>query len=310
MIEQAPKIDKKVLNDVLMGIAETRWITRWIVQTRWIVETRLIASLQGTGNGNKTEHTKQIARACWHDYRGGVYFVTICTKNREHYFGKITQSGNAMDCTNTMNCTNAMDCRDAINRVSTGTGTGTGTETAMPEPQMQLSPIGQYAHEQFVNVTSHYPYAEIPLFVVMPNHIHAIVMIDGNTDADARCSDDANCTNAVDCGDAMDCENAVDCGDAMDCENAVDCRDAINRVSTGGGITGNNNPMLQKCLGTVIRGLKARITRYANENNVIFAWQTRFHDRIVRDQHELNRIAHYIENNVANWHLDELNKTT
>lgn len=39
------------------------------------------------------------ARANWHDYNGGVYFVTICTKNRVHYFG---------------------DCRDAARHVSTG----------------------------------------------------------------------------------------------------------------------------------------------------------------------------------------------
>lgn len=66
--------------------------------------------------------------------------------------------------------------------------------------------------------------------------------------------------------------------------------------------------MLQKWLGTVIRGLKARVTRFANTNNIPFAWQTRFHDRIVRDQDELNRIAKYIENNVVQWHLDEFNK--
>lgn len=30
------------------------------------------------------------ARANWHNYNGGVYFVTICTKNREHYLGEIT----------------------------------------------------------------------------------------------------------------------------------------------------------------------------------------------------------------------------
>lgn len=103
--------------------------------------------------------------------------------------------------------------------------------------------------------------------MVMPNHLHAIVIIDG--------------------------------------ENAT----ATDTKSTGW-ITGNYNPMLHKCLGTVIRGLKARITHYANENNVTFAWQSRFYDRIVRDQQELNSIAHYIENNVANWQTDELYETT
>ena len=28
-------------------------------------------------------------RASWHDYNGGEYFVTICTNERQHYFGEI-----------------------------------------------------------------------------------------------------------------------------------------------------------------------------------------------------------------------------
>ena len=29
------------------------------------------------------------ARAQWHDYDGGAYFITICAKNHRHYFGEI-----------------------------------------------------------------------------------------------------------------------------------------------------------------------------------------------------------------------------
>ncbi len=86
------------------------------------------------------------ARATFHDYNGGTYFVTVCPAGREHFFGEIVR-----------------DCNP----------------TAMTEQQMVLSPMGQYAHEQFANAQTHYPYAEIPLFVVMPNHIHAVVIIDG-----------------------------------------------------------------------------------------------------------------------------------
>lgn len=28
-------------------------------------------------------------RACWHDYNGGIYFVTICCADKRHYFGEI-----------------------------------------------------------------------------------------------------------------------------------------------------------------------------------------------------------------------------
>ena len=186
------------------------------------------------------------ARANWHDYNGGVYFVTICTKNREHYFGEITH------CCRDV----ARRCRDVARNVST-------------EPQMQLSPIGQYAYEQFVNVKTHYPYAEIPLFVVMPDHIHAIVMIDGENE----------------------------CGDGV----RTQCRDVARNVSTGVNTQMANISPRKNSLAVVIRGVKSSITHYANENNIPFAWQTRFHDRIVRNQNELDRISIYIEKNVVNW---------
>ena len=43
------------------------------------------------------------------------------------------------------------------------------------------------------------------------------------------------------------------------------------------------------------------MTKFAHDKNVSFVWQTRFHDHIIRNATELNRIAQYIENNVANW---------
>lgn len=46
---------------------------------------------------------------------------------------------------------------------------------------MHLSAIGKYVDEQLRNVSSHYPYAPIPLWVVMPNHVHAIVIIHPET---------------------------------------------------------------------------------------------------------------------------------
>lgn len=47
--------------------------------------------------------------------------------------------------------------------------------------------------------------------------------------------------------------------------------------------------------------------RFKNKYCIPFAWQPRFHDRIVRDTNELNQIATYIENNIAQWAFDELN---
>ena len=58
-------------------------------------------------------------------------------------------------------------------------------------------------------------------------------------------------------------------------------------------------------LSVIIGGLKRAVTHFSNENEILFAWQPRFHDHIVRDTPEMNRDAHYIETNVANWKDDE-----
>ncbi|MBQ1654617.1 MAG: hypothetical protein II575_04060 [Bacteroidales bacterium] len=181
-------------------------------------------------------YRSETRRVDWHKYNGGEYFVTICTKDRVHYFGEIANG------------------------------------------EMQLSAIGQYTHEQFMNVATHYPYAQIPLWIVMPDHIHAIVIIDGN---------------------------AV----------VADCNDAINRIATtgtatAGGITGIHNPMISKCLGTIIRGTKARISHWAHQNNLSFGWQSNYHEHIIRDQNEMNRIADYIYENPQKWIDKSLNNKT
>lgn len=181
----------------------------------------------------------ESARAIWHDYDGGIYFITICTKYREHFFGEI---------------------RDG---------------------KMVLSEIGGYAAEQFQNVSTHYPYAEIPLFTIMPNHVHAIVVV-------SACRDVACNVSSM--------------------EPNHYAGDVARYVSTNG--NEKNEYMAERSpkrgsLAVIIRGIKSAVTHFANENALDFAWQSRFHDHIIRDNSEMNRIANYIENNVANWVDDE-----
>lgn len=45
------------------------------------------------------------------------------------------------------------------------------------DDKMQLSVIGCYCQKQLLELTEHYKYVEIPLFVVMPNHVHAILRV-------------------------------------------------------------------------------------------------------------------------------------
>jgi REP element-mobilizing transposase RayT len=42
-------------------------------------------------------------------------------------------------------------------------------------------------------------------------------------------------------------------------------------------------------------------------NNILFAWQQRFYEHIIRDENELNTIREYVANNLINWADDEEN---
>ena len=57
-------------------------------------------------------------------------------------------------------------------------------------------------------------------------------------------------------------------------------------------------------LSSFVGSLKAAVTRYAHSIAMPFAWQTRYHDHAIRGVDDCNKIAAYIDNNVANWKTD------
>lgn len=62
-------------------------------------------------------------------------------------------------------------------------------------------------------------------------------------------------------------------------------------------------------LASVMRGFKSGVTAYATTNQITFCWQTRYHDRVIRNDNELDRIRQYIYNNPAKWEQDRNNET-
>ncbi len=135
---------------------------------------------------------------------------------------------------------------------------------------MLLSEICRMATENLQNVAAHYPYVEIPLFVVMPNHIHAIVIIDESI---TKCVETLRATYL--------------CG-----------MNHISDIKNGRGL-----------LSVVVGGLKSVITKISNQQKIPFAWQSRFYDYIICNHNELNRIVEYIKNYIDNRQTDKLNKS-
>ena len=187
---------------------------------------------------------RKSPRATWHDYNGGRYFVTFCTKNHDLYFGDVVDG------------------------------------------RLDLSEIGEWAVKQIEQTAIiRQNDVEIPMFVVMPNHVHLIVVYN----------------RVVPCRDAS---NASACRDTsnVSADNVPDnvSADARGASLRFGPQSGN--------LASVMRGIKSAVTKYANEHDIPFAWQSRYHDHIIRNQIEMNHIANYIQNNPMKWELDRFYK--
>jgi REP element-mobilizing transposase RayT len=44
--------------------------------------------------------------------------------------------------------------------------------------EMNLNVLGQKMNDTIAEIPTHHPYAKIPVYQVMPNHVHLIVCID------------------------------------------------------------------------------------------------------------------------------------
>jgi len=86
-----------------------------------------------------------------YDYsKDGYYFITICTHGRKNIFGNIVGQG-------------------------------------LAPAEMQLSALGKIANEEICNLEKRYPSIKIDKYVIMPNHIHAIVVIQKTTAGASPC---------------------------------------------------------------------------------------------------------------------------
>jgi putative transposase len=57
-------------------------------------------------------------------------------------------------------------------------------------------------------------------------------------------------------------------------------------------------------LGSILRGYKSSIKTYATINAIEFSWQSRYYDRVIRNEKEYLNIKEYIRNNPDQWYLN------
>jgi putative transposase len=185
------------------------------------------------------QYRRKSFRLQGYDYRcEGMYFVTICTKDRYPYFGVIQD----------------------------------GT--------MIQSEIGKIVYENWLKISEFSPHVILDEFVVMPNHIHGILVIQTSVST-SKNSEVASIRN--------------------DTKNEF--MSAISPKS------GSVSRILNSYKGACTKQIRELATSseiiQTRHDAMAFGWQPKFYDRVIRNDDEWHRIQDYIVQNPINWKNDE-----
>ncbi|HZL10200.1 MAG TPA: hypothetical protein VFC65_09395 [Prolixibacteraceae bacterium] len=250
------------------------------------------------------------ARAGWWNYGwSGAYFVTICTAHREHYFGEITDGNDDGETGRNVETGHCPVSTKPINDPKPIDTTNPHHSSNIDiQPVMQLSKIGQLAEKFWRTIPQHFSFVKLDAFVVMPNHIHGILIIDKPDDG---CDNSGNGDNGR--IDVVDEINGIDVDVTGDVETGH-CPVSTNQ-NQNQNINSTTEPQTpgelrfrnqgKGTLSSIVGSYKSIVTKYAHQIHADFEWQERFHDRIIRDEEEFYQIANYIESNVSNWQNDK-----
>ena len=131
--------------------------------------------------------------------------------------------------------------------------------------RMCLNEAGRVAEERWQWLGQHYGYVDLDTYVVMPNHIHALIRIN----------------------------NAVGNG-----------RDRSEMPTQEDG-TVTTVPYRVKSLSGLVGAFKTTSSKRIHESGIPgFRWQKSFYDSIVRKSDSLTRVRRYIQDNPKTWATD------
>lgn len=163
------------------------------------------------------------------------------------------------------------------------------------EGRMVLSRIGIIANVLWHEIAKHCKNVELGEFVVMPNHIHGILIISGNNDDGQRVTDiGVETTHAL----------SLRTGETNPADR--------NPGETNPGVTGDAaigksrfQHQGRNTLSSLVGSYKSAVSKHAHRLGFEFAWQSRFYDRIIRDEQAYLTISDYIINNPLKWDEDK-----
>jgi len=143
---------------------------------------------------------------------------------------------------------------------------------AVVDGKMRLNDVGRVVQTIWGGLSDRFPTIELVSFVVMPNHVHGILLVGAALAPPKR--------------------RKVGAGLAL---------------PVGGAASSASTRFASTTLGTVVRAFKSisaigvnRLLSRSGES----LWQRSYHEHVIRGEEALNRIREYIATNPLRWQLD------
>lgn len=217
-------------------------------------------------------HHRRSIRLKGYDYAAaGAYFITICTHDRGHLFGRIVDDA------------------------------------------MQCQPYGQIITECWQAIPRHFPHAVLDAFIVMPNHVHGIIILsdlsDQKADGAHGCDGIAVANAAVGAKHSQDSANASPLPKHTGSGTGFGTPPSPSSPSS---LSANGMPNGTKpgSLTAMVQNFKSVAARKINALRGMPGhpvWQRNYYEHIIRDVNSLHRICQYIAENPARWAFDREN---
>ena len=141
------------------------------------------------------------------------------------------------------------------------------------DTMIKLSLIGDIVNRCWNAIPDHFPHTELDSHVVMPNHLHGIIVM-------------SNTSIGVE----------IKTGVQLNAPT-IETLDKFRAISPAKG-----------SLSVIIRTFKSAVTKTCRSSNIQnFKWQRNYYEHVIRNENELNRIREYIAYNPNQWQYDREN---
>jgi REP element-mobilizing transposase RayT len=148
--------------------------------------------------------------------------------------------------------------------------------------EMQLSEIGKLADKFWAEIPLHFPHVTLGNFVVMPNHVHGVIIINDITNKWQKLRQLGANESQVNLN--------IQKSQEIEADDEESIRKYMSELAPKSGT-----------VSTIVRSYKSVVTKHAREINPSFKWMVRFYGAIVTTEEGLFRVERYIKNNPKNW---------